>query len=58
MFASNFPVDGLVATFETVTSGFLAAIEQRSFDEQRLLTYGNAIKIYRLNKTPTEEHNV
>ena len=56
MFASNFPVDGLVATFETVTSGFLAAIEQRSFDEQRLLTYGNAIKIYRL--TPTQEHNV
>jgi predicted TIM-barrel fold metal-dependent hydrolase len=54
MFASNFPVDRLVATLGTVTNGFLTAIEQRSLDEQQMLTSGNAIKIYRLNKTTTE----
>jgi predicted TIM-barrel fold metal-dependent hydrolase len=54
MFASNFPVDRLVATLETVTSGFLTAIERRSLDEQQMLTSGNAVRIYRLNNTTTE----
>lgn len=55
MFASNFPVDSLVATLETVTSGFLATIEQRSLEEQQMLTSGNAVRIYRLNEITAEK---
>ena len=48
MFASNFPVDSLVATYETIMSGFLAGIADRPASEQRLLLHDNAMRIYRL----------
>ena len=48
MFASNFPVDSLVATYETILSGFLAGIADRPASEQRLLLHDNAMRIYRL----------
>lgn len=48
MFASNFPVDTLVAPYETLLAGFLAAIADRSPDERRMLLHDNAARIYRL----------
>jgi predicted TIM-barrel fold metal-dependent hydrolase len=48
MFASNFPVDSLVASYETLLAGFLAAIADRSLAEQRMLLHDNAQRIYRL----------
>lgn len=48
MFASNFPVDSLVATYETILSGFLVGIADRPAGEQRLLLHDNAMRIYRL----------
>ena len=48
MFASNFPVDSLVAGYETILSGFLAAIADRPDAERRQLLHDNAQRIYRL----------
>lgn len=48
MFASNFPVDSLVASYETLLAGFLAAIADRSPDERKMLLHDNAARIYRL----------
>ncbi|MDB5732890.1 MAG: thioesterase [Variovorax sp.] len=48
MFASNFPVDSLVASYETLLAGFLAAIADRPDAEQRQLLHDNAQRIYRL----------
>lgn len=48
MFASNFPVDSLVASYETILAGFLAAIANRTPAEQRMLLHDNAQRIYRL----------
>jgi len=46
MFASNFPVDGLCASFEEVFSGFREIAQQFSALEQRALFHDNAIRIY------------
>jgi predicted TIM-barrel fold metal-dependent hydrolase len=46
MFASNFPVDGLCASFEEVFSGFREIARQFSALEQRALFHDNAIRIY------------
>ncbi len=48
MFASNFPVDSLVASYETILEGFLAAIADRTLAEQKMLLHDNARRIYRL----------
>lgn len=48
MFASNFPVDSLVASYETLLDGFLAAIADRPDAERRQLLHDNAQRIYRL----------
>ena len=48
MFASNFPVDSLVASYETILSGFIAAIADRPAAERRMLLHDNAQRIYRL----------
>ena len=48
MFASNFPVDGLVASYETILTGFLAAIADRTPAERKMLLHDNAQRIYRL----------
>jgi predicted TIM-barrel fold metal-dependent hydrolase len=46
MFASNFPVDGLCASFEEVFAGFREIAQQFSALEQRALFHDNAIRIY------------
>ncbi len=47
MFASNFPVDGLVGDFDTIFSGFLAATAAMSDGERDRLFHDNARRIYR-----------
>lgn len=46
MFASNFPVDGLCATFREIYSGFRAIVADLSALEQRALFHDNAVRIY------------
>jgi len=46
MFASNFPVDGLCATFDTIYSGFRSIVRDLSADHQRRLFHDNALRIY------------
>ncbi|MGH6924305.1 MAG: amidohydrolase family protein [Propylenella sp.] len=48
MFASNFPVDGLVASFRTIYDGFFEITEGFSADERRKLFHDNALKFYRI----------
>jgi predicted TIM-barrel fold metal-dependent hydrolase len=47
MFASNFPVDGLVGDFDTIFSGFLAATAAMSDGERDRLFHDNARRFYR-----------
>ncbi|MEW6687963.1 MAG: amidohydrolase family protein [Pseudomonadota bacterium] len=46
MFASNFPVDGLCASFDEIYRGFRRIVEGFSFPEKRLLFHDNACRIY------------
>ena len=46
MFASNFPVDGLCASFDEIFSGFRAIAQQFSALEQRALFHDNAVRLY------------
>lgn len=48
MFASNFPVDGLVASFRTIYDGFRAIVQDLAPRDQRKLFRDNAVRIYRL----------
>ncbi|WP_077001009.1 amidohydrolase [Variovorax sp. KK3] len=48
MFASNFPVDSLVADYATLLAGFRAAIAPRPAHERRALLHDNAVRIYRI----------
>ena len=49
MFASNFPVDGLVGTFADIYGGFLSATTDLTRDERLALFHDNAIRVYRLD---------
>ncbi len=46
MFASNFPVDSLCASFGAIFNGFREIVGDLSADEQRALFHDNAIRIY------------
>jgi predicted TIM-barrel fold metal-dependent hydrolase len=46
MFASNFPVDGLCASFDTIFSGFREIVAGFTPAEQRALFHDNAMRIY------------
>ena len=46
MFASNFPVDSLCASFATIFSGFQEIVRDLSVAEQRGLCRDNAIRLY------------
>lgn len=46
MFASNFPVDSLCASFATIFGGFREIVGEFSAAEQRALFHDNAIRIY------------
>lgn len=48
MFASNFPVDGICASFDTIYSGFKRMVAAFPLAEQRALLHDNAVRIYRL----------
>lgn len=48
MFASNFPVDSLVAAFETIFSGFEAMTRGFAQTERHAMFCGNAQRIYRV----------
>ena len=52
MFASNFPVDGLCADFETIFSGFKTIVADLSQAQQTSLFCANALKFYRLDPLP------
>jgi predicted TIM-barrel fold metal-dependent hydrolase len=46
MFASNFPVDGLCASFTTIFDGFREIVSDLPMESQRALLRDNAIRIY------------
>jgi predicted TIM-barrel fold metal-dependent hydrolase len=48
MFASNFPVDGLVADFDTIYRGFMKIVSDFTPQDQRKLFCDNARRIYRI----------
>ena len=48
MFASNYPVDGLVASFDTIYAGFKALTRDFSAGDRRRLFHDNAVRLYRL----------
>jgi predicted TIM-barrel fold metal-dependent hydrolase len=50
MFASNFPVDGLCATFDEIFDGFAALTEHLGPAAQQKLFYDNAVRLYRLQQ--------
>jgi predicted TIM-barrel fold metal-dependent hydrolase len=49
MFASNFPVDSLVGSYDDVVASFLAGIAELPIEDQSSITSENAIRIYRLD---------
>ena len=51
MFASNFPVDGLCASFDAIASGMAENLRGLSRDEQRAFFHDNAIRIYDMEPT-------
>lgn len=48
LFASNFPVDGLTGTFDTIYTGYKQAVAELSYADRVKLFHDNAIRIYRL----------
>ena len=48
MFASNFPVDSLCASFDTIFTGFRTIVSDFSASEQLALFHDNAIRIYNM----------
>jgi predicted TIM-barrel fold metal-dependent hydrolase len=47
MFASNFPVDSLCASYDTIFTGFKRIVAGFSARDQRKLFHDNAVKYYR-----------
>ena len=50
MFASNFPVDGLCASFDAIVTGMLAIVQDFSTAEQCTIFHDNAIRIYDMER--------
>lgn len=48
MFASNFPVDSIVASYDTIFDGFKSFVADLPRAEQEALFHDNAVRIYRL----------
>jgi predicted TIM-barrel fold metal-dependent hydrolase len=46
MFASNFPVDSLCATFDQIFDGFADVVRDFRESERRALFHDNAIRLY------------
>ena len=49
MFASNFPVDGVVASFDAIYSRFKAITADLDPRDRLKLFHDNAVSLYRLN---------
>jgi predicted TIM-barrel fold metal-dependent hydrolase len=49
MFASNYPVDSLIATYDEIILGFLSATNHLSAEDRRKLRCDTAVRIYRLD---------
>lgn len=49
MFASNFPVDSLVASFATLFDGFMTITESLGETERLKLFHDNAVRLYRMD---------
>ncbi|HJF74897.1 MAG TPA: amidohydrolase family protein [Gallibacterium anatis] len=49
MFASNFPVDSLCGSLDTIFTGFKEAVKHYSYDDQKKLFFENAKKFYRIS---------
>jgi predicted TIM-barrel fold metal-dependent hydrolase len=49
MFASNFPVDSLCATFREIFDGFRSIVADFSAHEQRALFHDNALRHYAID---------
>lgn len=52
LFASNFPVDGLTGSFDTLYSGYKVATADLAVAERHKLFHDNAIRVYRLPLAP------
>ena len=52
LFASNFPVDGLVGSFADIYDGFLAATADLPRADRIAMFHDNAIRVYRLDVPP------
>jgi len=50
MFASNFPVDGLCASFDTIVTGMREILSAFTAGEQRAFFHDNAVRIYDMEK--------
>ena len=50
MFASNFPVDGLCASFDAIITGMREILRDHPAAEQRAFFHDNAIRIYDMEK--------
>jgi predicted TIM-barrel fold metal-dependent hydrolase len=48
MFASNFPVDRVVADYDVIFDGFRAMVSSFTAADQRKLLHDNAVRLYRL----------
>jgi len=48
MFASNYPVDSLVGSFDTIYAGFMAIVADMPLALRRRLFHDNAMRIYRI----------
>ena len=51
MFASNFPVDSLCASFDQIYSGFEEITAAMTLVERRALFHDNAVRIYRMERS-------
>lgn len=51
MFASNFPVDGLCTSFDSIVGGMRTILGDFSAPEQRAFFHDNAIRIYDMERT-------
>jgi predicted TIM-barrel fold metal-dependent hydrolase len=49
MFASNYPVDSLVASFDTIYAGFKSITRDFSGADREKLFHDNAVRFYRLD---------
>jgi predicted TIM-barrel fold metal-dependent hydrolase len=55
MFASNFPVDSLVADFATIFDGFKAIVAHLGAAERAALFHDNAVRLYRLDEVAARD---